>query len=650
MPKNNNNNYTCFCCFININLIKCICDFVCCNNCFIEAIKNTYANKKFNCACNKHKLYIDSLEYINMDETEKTKFIEEIKHIEKLRYMFKNSANIEYFKYILLDKQTKLSRLTYNFKIIYNNWYLPKILMNDFKNNAFNILIKCLNKDYNKVINNLIKKYNFDKEYLLKYIDIIEKKNNVNILDDLINYILNVDFNNFYIKYNCKVFDQRETIINCPYFKIEKDNKIFCQGKINITTWTCSKCNKPVCPKCYSINNKNHECNFISLDNMVKCPKCHFTIDKYDGCDDMICTHCNTRFNIKTNEITETNTNHTYKAHHDYSERNVIDYRMTYKPRNDYMGIDLKCGNLLNYDSCMYLIKHYANSNEYLKSIASLFNSLDEYLIPLPNKNSVKKIIISILKNVIFSNNEDLLNNELIDIYNEYKSNVKFNKSLDTFKKCLNTILIENIIDINQIIKMTNQIHSNIINIKQMISEKIITTIDIDKIIDLDKTIDLYKDNFKYSLLSIPLNKSVYKNNKEIFQYDNYYKEKYIDDDIFNEHLNKITLAINEVLEKEKELENEEEIKLKFKNNIIDYTDYKNNIKFINNNTTRIKNIITNLLSLLYSVNDDDIINTEEINNSFITLLGKEIGMYITELFDSNISGYKLNNFNIIKA
>lgn len=647
MPKNNNNNYTCFCCFTNINLIKCVCDFVCCKNCFIEAIKNTYTNKKFNCACNKHKLHIDSLEYINMDETEKTKFIKEIKHIEKLRYMFKNSANIEYFKYILLDKQTKLSNLLNDFKNIYNTWFLPKIILNNY----YNKLKKCLKINNFKVINDLIIKYEFNKDNLESFINIVNNNNTDKILDNLIDYILEYNFDEFYNKYNCKVFEQRETIINCPYFIEENEHKIFCKGKVDTKTWKCLECNKSVCPKCYSIYESNHKCNIETFD-ITKCPKCHVLIHRSEGCDDMICTHCNTRFNIKTKEITETNTNHTYKAHHDYSERNVIDYRMTYKPRNDYMGIDLKCGKLLKYERCMRLIKYYANSNEYLKSIASLFNTLDEYLIPLPNKNSVKKIIISIIKNVIFSNNEDLLNNELIDIYNEYKSNVKFNKSLDTFRKCLSSILIENIIDINQIIKITNQFHSNIINIKQMISNKIITTIDIDKIIDLDKSIDLYKDNFKYSLLSIPLNKSVYKNNKEIFQYDNYNKEKYIDDDIFNDDLNKITLAINEVLEKEKENveENEEEIKLKFKNNIIDYTDYKNNIKFINNNTTRIKNIITNLLSLSYSVNDDDIINIEEIINSFITSLGKEIGMYITELFNSNVPGYKLNNFNIIKA
>lgn len=607
----------CDICESSKNLICCLCNYICCINCFIEFIQLSYVNEKFKCICNKHKLNINNFTFINMDEKTKTKFIEQINYYKKMRYIFKNSSNIEYFKYILLDKQTKLSNLLYDFKIIYNTWFLPKII----SNNYYDILKKCLKINYFKVINDLIIKYKFNKDNLKSFINIVNN-NTDKILDNLIDYILEYNFDEFYDKYNCKVFEQRETIIYCPYFIVENEHKIFCKGKVDTKTWKCLECNKPVCPKCYSIYKLNHKCNIETFD-MTKCPKCHILIHRSGGCNDMKCTNCNTSFNIKTNEITEINTNEKYKSHYIYGDKNVINNRIIYKPRTDYMGIDFLCGQILNSHTCYTLTYKYDNHN--LEELSILFDKLNNCMFKDINKNSIRKIIKSIIKNTIFNNNDDILNDELIDIYNEYKTQKRFNKSIDTFKRCLSSILIDYIIDIKQINNIFKLINKEISNIKLFMENKLIGKINI----DYDKTIDLYKEKYKYSLLSIPLNKSKYNKEKNNF-YKNHKKseEFYIDIERFNKELNEINLLINK---------DEDFDKDKF---IIDYDNYKKNIKFINENTNKLTNLIVNLLSFPYKITINDI-----INNMLIERID-----FIKELFNSNVPSYKLDDkFNIIK-
>lgn len=601
--------FICDICECKTNLIRCSYNYIYCIDCFIELIKNTYTNEKLNCACNKHKLNINNLEFININSKDKKNFINNLKHFEKLRYIFKNKSNIEYIRFILLDKQTKLSNLIYDFKIIYDKWYLPKIINNNYND----ILKDCITTDYYRFINQLINKYNFNKENLTYFINIMFDRP-----DEMMNDLLD----EFIKKYDCKVFEYRETIINCPYFIEENEHKIFCKGKIDTKTWKCLECNKSVCPKCYSIYESNHKCNIETFD-MTKCPKCHVSIERSGGCNDMKCTNCNTSFNIKTNEITEINTNETYKSHYIYGDKNVINNRIIYNPRTDYMGIDFLCGQILNSHTCYTLIYKYDNPN--LEELSILFDKLNNCMFEDINKNSIRKIIKSIIKNTIFNNNDDMLNDELIDIYNEYKTQKRFNKSIDIFKRCLSSILIDYIIDITQINNIFKLINKEISNIKRFMENKLIGEFNI----DYNKTIDLYKEKYKYSLLSIPLNKSKYNKEKNDF-YKNHEKseEFYIDIERFNKELNEINLLINK---------DEDFDKDKF---IIDYDNYKKNIIFINKYTSKLTNLILNLLSFPYKITINDI-----INNMLIERID-----FIKELFDSNVFGYKLDDkFNIIK-
>lgn len=93
--------------------------------------------------------------------------------------------------------------------------------------------------------------------------------------------------------------------------------------ELNGDTWKCNLCDDSFCMKCEQISKTNHTCKkddleSISLrDSFVKCPKCKLPVVKSEGCNDITCSICKTRFDYITGEIggggNHTNTSLTLK-------------------------------------------------------------------------------------------------------------------------------------------------------------------------------------------------------------------------------------------------------------------------------------------------------------------------------------------------
>jgi hypothetical protein len=77
-----------------------------------------------------------------------------------------------------------------------------------------------------------------------------------------------------------------------------------------LVQYKCPVCEIKVCSKCLiEKTNENHECDpaLVETINLIKkeckpCPKCHISIYKVKGCDQMWCTQCQVIFSWKTGE------------------------------------------------------------------------------------------------------------------------------------------------------------------------------------------------------------------------------------------------------------------------------------------------------------------------------------------------------------
>jgi len=101
------------------------------------------------------------------------------------------------------------------------------------------------------------------------------------------------------------VTERREFVKACP--------DTACRGYLS-TQWKCGLCEKWACPTCHEIKgdakDAEHTCNpdiaatvALLANDSKNCPKCHASIYKISGCDQMWCTQCHTAFNWRTNRI-----------------------------------------------------------------------------------------------------------------------------------------------------------------------------------------------------------------------------------------------------------------------------------------------------------------------------------------------------------
>lgn len=88
--------------------------------------------------------------------------------------------------------------------------------------------------------------------------------------------------------------------------------RVFCKGfmRLEQEKWTCALCDSVFCSRCESGHEEPHQCrpeDRASVEwknSLPQCPKCHQTIEKSDGCDNMTCAVCQTNFSYSTGERT----------------------------------------------------------------------------------------------------------------------------------------------------------------------------------------------------------------------------------------------------------------------------------------------------------------------------------------------------------
>lgn len=96
------------------------------------------------------------------------------------------------------------------------------------------------------------------------------------------------------------------------YIKCIESN---CKGYIPIKDvpdgelYTCGLCSIKICPICKEIKKKKHICDPNILESLkeieassVTCPICKVPIQKIEGCSQMFCTNCHTKFDYRTGE------------------------------------------------------------------------------------------------------------------------------------------------------------------------------------------------------------------------------------------------------------------------------------------------------------------------------------------------------------
>ncbi len=93
---------------------------------------------------------------------------------------------------------------------------------------------------------------------------------------------------------------------------VEQSNRIcmisHCNGKLN-KKFECLKCMTKFCKNCEKIEKENHVCKDEDIESLkfvntiIKCPKCHVSIERSEGCSDMTCASCKTNFNYLTGEL-----------------------------------------------------------------------------------------------------------------------------------------------------------------------------------------------------------------------------------------------------------------------------------------------------------------------------------------------------------
>jgi hypothetical protein len=107
----------------------------------------------------------------------------------------------------------------------------------------------------------------------------------------------------------------------------------------------CLHCKAFMCSECGCIKLTDHECNnqdkisFQFFKDIKRCPWCRTGIERFQGCNDMVCTECGTRFNYDTLEISKSNSNHHYNQNVNVRKTNHMEEYNTLK--NKLLEIDI---------------------------------------------------------------------------------------------------------------------------------------------------------------------------------------------------------------------------------------------------------------------------------------------------------------------
>jgi hypothetical protein len=155
--------------------------------------------------------------------------------------------------------------------------------------------------------------------------------------------------------------EELKFIKHCP--------KALCNGFLS-KGYKCGLCHIKVCSKCLEVKDDNHECteNNLKSAELIKkdtksCPKCGVGIYKINGCNDMWCVHCNTRFCWRTLKIMDSSRG-VHNPHY-------FEYIQSLRTNNINNNA---CGGL-NHQN----IIHNCNRDEYLLNAYRFINQHHQY-------------------------------------------------------------------------------------------------------------------------------------------------------------------------------------------------------------------------------------------------------------------------------
>ena len=89
----------------------------------------------------------------------------------------------------------------------------------------------------------------------------------------------------------------------------EKSNhkcmNLTCSGMLN-SQFICMTCDTTFCKECHEVNSDNHKCkeeiieSLKFIQTMIHCPGCKLPVEKKDGCNNITCSSCGTKFSYET--------------------------------------------------------------------------------------------------------------------------------------------------------------------------------------------------------------------------------------------------------------------------------------------------------------------------------------------------------------
>ena len=130
---------------------------------------------------------------------------------------------------------------------------------------------------------------------------------------------------------NTRIYDMNDDLYKVAQLRrdaiksLTGDNccKPSCNGLTNKDN-ICRKCNTQLCIVCKSEKTADHSCNAEQIESLkliretsVNCPSCAVSISKIDGCDQMWCSSCHTKFNYDTGEFIHGHIHNPHLAEYD---------------------------------------------------------------------------------------------------------------------------------------------------------------------------------------------------------------------------------------------------------------------------------------------------------------------------------------------
>lgn len=221
---------------------------------------------------------------------------------------------------VLEKKETEQKCMNTSCSFVYSYTSIFQILGKITTNKIYkDILVEKEKHNYRKIKNSRELKRQKNKlcmEYmtLSKQIDLMEK---VYLIQER-NSKIDPNFFQLMMKYSDGLEELDHKIE-----RIEMDNKIekcpdpSCEGYIFSDSSVCTTCNQNICKKCLNIDYPLHVCDENIIKNIEEirqntrqCPVCENNIFKIEGCNQMFCTFCNTKFDWVSGEIFDKTTNY----------------------------------------------------------------------------------------------------------------------------------------------------------------------------------------------------------------------------------------------------------------------------------------------------------------------------------------------------